>query len=87
MSILEHVSEGQMARFIQFFDNEFWYRTDSGFDFPIPYADAKGATFLATDKAIYFMRWVRKHMTLLENAEKAIILKKLSEDYNPENEE
>jgi hypothetical protein len=50
------------AKFSHFKDGELWYKTEIGdFEFPIPISDTSGATFLAEDKAIFFMRWIRKH--------------------------
>ena len=47
-----------------------WYETDCGFEFPIPKEDLEGANFLAHDKAIYFMRWIKKHLHLINEAKK-----------------
>jgi len=62
--ILEHVNQGQKVTFQYFRDNEFWYKTDKGLMFPIPLAEAQAgrATFLASDKAIYYMRWIKKYI-------------------------
>jgi hypothetical protein len=40
------------------------------FEFPVPIADVGTATFLAEDKAILFMRYIRKHLELLDSAVK-----------------
>lgn len=67
MSITEIV-KGK-ARFTALKDGELWYQTEIGaFEFPVPLADTVGAVFKAEDKAIFFMRWIRKHMTMLEKA-------------------
>jgi hypothetical protein len=62
--ILEHVRNGQKVRFQFFRDDEFWYKTELGLLFPVSLKEAQAgkATFLAEDKAIYFMRWIRKHI-------------------------
>ena len=62
--IKEHVNKGEKAHFEYFRDEEFWYRTDKGLLFPIPLKEALTgrATFLAHDKAIYFMRWIRRYV-------------------------
>ena len=62
--IKEHVNEAQMVHFEYFRDEEFWYRTDKGLLFPISLKEALAgrATFLAHDKAIYFMRWIRRYI-------------------------
>lgn len=45
---------------------ELWYKTDSGFQFPIPLSDTEGAEFPAEDKALIYMRWIRKRIDILE---------------------
>ena len=63
--IKEHVNEGQMVHFEYFRDEAFWYRTDKGLLFPIHMKEALAgkATFLVHDKAIYYMRWIRRYVT------------------------
>jgi len=59
--------KNKQVHFIHFRDDEFIYKTDDGFEFPIPMSDLKNQklTLLATDKAIYFMRWIRKQLELV----------------------
>lgn len=52
-------------------DHTLWYKTDSGFEFPVSleeiHADQNiSPTFLAEDKGIYFMRFIRKYLETLE---------------------
>lgn len=49
-----------------------WYKTDSGLEFcvPVSEADDNSATFMAQDKAIYYMRWIRRYLEQKEIAEK-----------------
>ncbi len=63
--IKEHVNRGEMVHFEHFRDGEFWYRTDQGLLFPISLKEALAgrATFLAHDKAIYYLRWIRRYVT------------------------
>ena len=43
-----------------------YYFLDSHiFEFPVPISDIGTATFLAEDKALLFMRYIRKHLDLL----------------------
>lgn len=54
-----------------------WYRTDDKWIFPIPFEDtgnAQGsaATFPAEDKAILYMRWIRKHIEFEEEQRRLI---------------
>jgi hypothetical protein len=54
------------------YDNALWYRTTDGFEFPIPLEDTKGAMFKNEDNALYFMRWIRKHVeTIAEGVKSA----------------
>ncbi len=63
LTLKDHV-RGQVT-FLHYFDGDLWYRTDSGFSFPVPVSDTGTATFLATDRAMLFMRYIRKHMELI----------------------
>lgn len=54
--------------FTHYFDGSLWYKTEDGFSFPVPVSDIGTATFLASDKAMLFMRYIRKHMELLAHA-------------------
>jgi hypothetical protein len=64
VTIKEHVKEGQQVHFQYFRDGEFWYKTDAGLLFPISLQEAQRgrATFLASDKAIYYMRWIKRYV-------------------------
>ena len=65
-SLREMVSGNNKVTFVCFKDSELWYVTDCGFNFPVPLDDAKGATFNASDRAMFFMRWIRKHREMLD---------------------
>ena len=53
--------KNQKVHFQYYRDMELWYTTDSGFLFPVPIRDTGTATFLKEDKAILFMRYIRKY--------------------------
>lgn len=42
--------------------SELWYVTENNFMFPVPVEDIGDATFLNRDRAMMFMRWIRKHI-------------------------
>ncbi len=48
-----------------------WYTTECGFDFPVPIADTGNAKFLNEDKAMMFMRYIRKHIAYIDAAKDA----------------
>lgn len=55
------------VRFSHFQADTLWYLTDDDFIFPIPVSETRNDTggaplFNSEDKAIYFMRWIRKQM-------------------------
>jgi len=71
------VAKGNEVVFLYYYDNELWYsvtyRKDlekdfDVFQFPVPISDISSAKFLATDKAILFMRYMRKHIDRLNRA-------------------
>lgn len=64
------IVKNQTVRFQYYRDGEMWYETDNGFLFPVPIHDAKeigNATFMRNDKAILFMRYIRKYKEEIEN--------------------
>jgi hypothetical protein len=68
MNIEEMVSARKQVHFVRYQHGELWYAAESGFEFPVPVADAGTAEFKAEDKALRFMRWTRKHVEMLEAA-------------------
>jgi hypothetical protein len=65
------------AFFERYQDGKLWYSikwdgpndtVPLRFEFPIPVDDAGGGEFLPTDKALTFMRWIRKHLEYLHGA-------------------
>jgi hypothetical protein len=66
MSIKEMVAG--TVRFQCYKENELWYKTESGFDFPVPISETGGGIYLAEDKGLFFMRFIRKHLQTIEAA-------------------
>ncbi len=52
------------VRFSFYREKRLFCRTEDNFEFPVPIDG--NATFLAEDKAILFMRWIRKHIDTIE---------------------
>ena len=67
-TIKEMVENNQKVRFRFYRDGQPWYGTECGFEFPVPIAEAGTATFLAEEKAILYMRYIRKHMEFLRKS-------------------
>lgn len=56
------VANGQQVHFQFYRHGELWYTTDSGFEFPVPVEDIGDGVFQRDDKALIFMRYIRKHL-------------------------
>ena len=65
-TVKEMVVNNQKVRFSFYRDGELWYETECGFRFPVPVAESGTATFLAEDRAILFMRYIRKQLASIE---------------------
>ncbi len=61
-NIKDMVTGDKKVTFEHYKDGELWYRTETGFLFPVPIAETGSAMFLKEDKAILFMRYIRKHI-------------------------
>lgn len=72
MNIKEMVKDGKKVKFIYYKIDELWYETECGFKFPVPTAreEIGDATFFAEDKAMLFMRYIRQHIKMLDEARK-----------------
>lgn len=44
-----------------------YYKTEKGLVFPVPIEDVGEATFLNEDKALLFMRYIRKHIESIQS--------------------
>jgi hypothetical protein len=64
MTIREMVQD-KKVRFQYYREGELWYATEDGFKFPVPTSDVGTAVFNAEEKAIMFMRWIRKHLEMV----------------------
>lgn len=67
MKIKEHV-KGRV-KFVKYQDATLYYKTETEIQFAVPIEDTGGAVFLNEDKALFFMRWIRKHLELLSDNE------------------
>ena len=65
-TLKEMIVNNQKVRFCFYRDGQLWYETECGFRFPVPIEDVGTATFFAEDRAILFMRYLRKHIATVE---------------------
>ncbi len=64
---LKEMVKDKTVKFVCYRDGELNYQTEDGFEFPVPISDAGTGTFKAEDKAIFFMRWIRKQLDLVKS--------------------
>ena len=50
------------VKFQQYRAGNLYYKTENGLVFPVPISDTGEATFFDEDKAILFMRYIRKFL-------------------------
>lgn len=66
VKLIDLVRDGKKAHFAYYRDKEFWYQHEDGLLFPIALSEvndpASKATLMAEDKAILFMRWIKKYI-------------------------
>lgn len=67
-TLKDMVKDNKKVHFSFYRDRQLFYRTECGFEFPVPIDDIGNATFLAEDKAILFMRYIRRHLKIIEEA-------------------
>jgi len=68
MKTIKEMVKDKKVTFLYYRENELWYSTECGFEFPVPINDVGTAVMLAEDKALLFMRWIRKHIDYIEKA-------------------
>lgn len=59
----EIVKDGKKVYFQFFRGKSLYYKTECGFMFEVPISDTGDACFNAEDKAILFMRWIRRGLS------------------------
>jgi hypothetical protein len=65
-NLKDMVKDGKKVRFVQYKHNQLWYETECGFRFSVDISDTGDGTFLAEDKALYFMRYIKSCIKKIE---------------------
>jgi hypothetical protein len=68
---IKEIVKNQNAHFVFYRDQSLFYETDNGFLFSVPISDAGSATINSEEKAIFLMRYIRKHIAHIESAKTA----------------
>lgn len=58
----EMVRDGKLVNFVKYRKGELIYVTECGFEFPVPIEDVGDGIFLAQDRAMLFLRYIRLHI-------------------------
>lgn len=66
MNSIKDMVKNKTVSFICYRDKELWYTTECGFQFPVPIEDTGTGVFKAQDKALMYMRWIRKYQDKIE---------------------
>jgi hypothetical protein len=66
--IKDIVKDSKKVNFVRYRKGELIYVTECGLEFPVPIEDAGDGIFLAQDKALIFMRYIRKHIESIVEA-------------------
>lgn len=81
-NVKDMVKDGKKVRFVYYRHNELWYETECGFKFPVDISDTGDGTFLAEDKAMMFMRYIKKAIKGAEESLNQETLGAISDSYN-----
>ncbi len=68
---IKDMVKNKKVNFLYYRTEELWYKTECGFEFPVPISDVGTGVFYSEDKAILFMRWIRRHMEYVTEAAEA----------------
>ena len=66
---IKDMVKDKTVRFMFYKEGELWYTTECGFEFPVPINDVGTAAMKNEDKALLFMRWIRKQIEVVESYE------------------
>ena len=70
------VSNNKKVTFVRYQKGYLWYSTECGFEFPVPISDTGDAAFVGQDKALLFMRWIKKHIDCIHQAKNENLINK-----------
>ncbi|MEM7401423.1 MAG: hypothetical protein AAF304_05675 [Pseudomonadota bacterium] len=72
MKLEKILQDNENVRFMFFLSGKLWYRTDSGFKFPVPIKGSGQSVFLNEDRVNRFYPYIKAHAQKLdEKSEKA----------------
>lgn len=76
MNIKDMVKDGKRVAFRRIENDNLIYATEDGFEFRVPVEDTGDGVFLSDDKAIIFMRYIRKEIANVKEKVKFVRFRK-----------
>jgi hypothetical protein len=70
---IKEMVKDKKVRFVRYRKEELIYITECGLEFPVPISDIGDGVFLAEEKAILLMRYIRKHLESIEQERTAVV--------------
>ena len=71
MSVDQILKNNESVNFMFFMSGKLWYRTESGFKFPVPIRGSGQTVFLNEDRANRFYPYIKAHAEKLSKAKAA----------------
>ncbi len=68
-SVDKILNDNESVSFMFFMSGKLWYRTESGFKFPVPIRGSKQSVFLNEDRANRFYPYIKAHVEKLNKSE------------------
>ena len=62
IDVKEHVINNKKVQFQFYRSGHLYYKTEAGLIFEVPISDCGDACFQKEDKALLYMRWIRKQL-------------------------
>lgn len=62
------VENNKVVNFTRFQGGQLWYSTECGFEFPVSLQEVGQSTYPSQDKALLFLRFIRKHIEMIQEA-------------------
>lgn len=62
VNVMEHVRDGQKAKFEFYRNGTLYYKTEKGLLFEVPSSDTGDAVFNTEEKASTMMKWIRTQL-------------------------
>jgi len=66
LNLKDHVKDKKKVHFKSYRCGILYYETELGLEFEIPVEETGTGTFNAEEKAINFMKWIRKQISVIE---------------------